>query len=189
MLLYHYIRMNGLLPVTTSSRDSRQHNGTAGTAGQDAQHLIGLLRTLADPIRLRMVRLLECTSQPHGGGGGEGGVSVGELGEILKLPQSTVSRHLKTLGAAGLAEARREGTSTFYRLSEAWGGVGQNASRQLRLLIKSHLEHDPAARNDAHRLAAILRKREPAADSFFGKHAQQWDQLRAQWFGEIAARC
>jgi ArsR family transcriptional regulator len=51
-------------------------------------------------------------------------------------------------------------------------------------LAKSHLEHDPLAKNDAHRLAAILRKRESTADSFFGKHAPQWDQLRAQWFGD-----
>jgi ArsR family transcriptional regulator len=109
---------------------------------------------------------------------------VGELGEILKLPQSTVSRHLKTLGDAGLADARREGTSTFYSLSETGSGAGHNASRQLRLLVKSHLEHDPQAKNDAHRLAAILRKRESATESFFGKHAPQWDQLRAQWFGD-----
>jgi ArsR family transcriptional regulator len=106
---------------------------------------------------------------------------VGELGEILKLPQSTVSRHLKTLGDAGLADARRDGTSTFYRLSES---AGQNSSRQLRQIARTHLEQDPQAKNDSHRLSAILRKRETAAESFFGKHAPQWDDLRAQWFGE-----
>jgi ArsR family transcriptional regulator len=103
------------------------------------------------------------------------------LGEILKLPQSTVSRHLKTLADAGLAEARREGTSMYYRLADA---ASRNASRQLRQLARSHLDHDPVAKNDTHRLAAVLRKRESAAESFFGKHAPQWDQLRAQWFGD-----
>ena len=106
---------------------------------------------------------------------------MGELGEILKLPQSTVSRHLKTLGDAGLADSRRDGTSAFYRLAEAGG---RDAWQQLRSLVKAHLEHDPTARNDAHRLAAILRKRESATEAFFGKHAPQWDQLRAQWFGD-----
>ena len=46
------------------------------------------------------------------------------------------------------------------------------------------LDNDPIAKNDSHRLVAVLRKRESAADSFFGKHAPQWDQLRAQWFGD-----
>ncbi|HEY4330659.1 MAG TPA: metalloregulator ArsR/SmtB family transcription factor [Phycisphaerae bacterium] len=119
----------------------------------------------------------------HGPIGATGGVSVGELAEILKLPQSTVSRHLKTLADTGLVDTRRDGTSTYYRLSEA---AGKNASRQLRLLAKSHLENDPQAKNDAHRLSAILRNREAPRNGtdFFGKHAPQWDQLRNQWFGD-----
>src|SRR5205823_1391756 len=148
------------------------------------------LRTLADPIRLRIVRLLESHSQLCGRGGTCSGLSVGELGEILKLPQSTVSRHLKTLADAGLAEPRREGTSTFYRIPSSPQGAAA-ASRPLRDLARAHLEHDPAARADTHRLSAILRKRDAvrsrghAADAFFGKHAPQWDQLRSQWFGEV----
>jgi SAM-dependent methyltransferase/DNA-binding transcriptional ArsR family regulator len=111
-----------------------------------------------------------------------GGLSVGELAEILKLPQSTVSRHLKTLGDAQLIHARRDGTSTFYSLSDDAG-----AGRQLRELANGHLEHDGIAKADAQRLSAVLRKRESRADSadaFFGKHAPYWDELRAQWFGE-----
>jgi ArsR family transcriptional regulator len=175
--------MNGSLPEPVLSAPSGAGNGHG-----DAEHLIELLRTLADPIRLRIVRLLESAPQAHGngaagagGGAGGGGLSVGELGDILKLPQSTVSRHLKTLADAGMADARREGTSVYYRLSEA---ASQNASRQLRGLARAHLEHDPVAKNDTHRLAAVLRKRESATESFFGKYAPQWDQLRAQWFGD-----
>ncbi|MGN6367105.1 MAG: ArsR/SmtB family transcription factor [Phycisphaerae bacterium] len=159
--------MNGSLPETTSK---------TGNAGD----FIELLRTLADPIRLRMLRLLE--TQPHNG---NGGLSVGELGEILKLPQSTVSRHLKTLTEAHLADARREGTSMFYRLSENTNG-NSGAIRQLRTLAKAHLENDALAKTDTQRLAAVLRKREAGsgAESFFGKNAPHWDQLRAQWFGD-----
>jgi ubiquinone/menaquinone biosynthesis C-methylase UbiE/DNA-binding transcriptional ArsR family regulator len=143
-----------------------------------------LLRTLADPIRLRIVRLLEATPQPHGGSWTVAGLSVGELAEILKLPQSTVSRHLKNLGDAGMADARRDGTSTYYRLSDA---AAHDASRQLRQIARAYLEDDPQAKTDAHRLAAILQSRQPPrgeTDSFFGKHAPQWDQIRAQWFGD-----
>jgi len=188
--------MNGSLPeLPPSSPSSGQKNGR-----HDAEHLIELFRTLADPIRLRIVRLLESAPQANGGGGGgtgdkadrgnngpNSGLSVGELGEILKLPQSTVSRHLKTLADAGLADPRRDGTSTFYRLADASNGT-PSASRQLRQLARAHLDHDPLAKTDTHRLAAILRKREAVqwggAESFFGKHAPQWDHLRAQWFGD-----
>jgi ArsR family transcriptional regulator len=173
-LVYHYIRMNGSIREISPDADAPRHGVP------ETEHLIELLRTLADPIRLRMVRLLE--TGPAGGGAG---LSVGELAEILKLPQSTVSRHLKTLVDGGLADTRREGTSTFYRLSAA---AGQNATRQLRDVARSHLDHDPQAKNDTHRLSAVLRKREAArwggAESFFGKHAPQWDQLRAKWFGD-----
>ena len=168
--------MNGSLPETTSrpsagTRDSTPNGG--------ARHLIELLRTLADPIRLRIMRLLEVQPQ-HAA---SGGLTVGELGDILKLPQSTVSRHLKTLADADLADARREGTSMFYKLSEA---ATHNASKQLRTMARAHLDHDPIARTDTHRLAAVLRKRDSAhrSDSFFGKHAPQWDELRARWFGQ-----
>jgi len=178
-MIYHSIRMNGSTGSTISSKAA-----AAPVVGGGAEPLIELLRTLADPIRLRLLRLLEI--QPMGEG--SGGLSVGELGDILKLPQSTVSRHLKTLTDAHLTEVRREGTSMFYRLSENGGSSpAQAASRQLRLLAKTHLENDPTAKSDSHRLAAILRRRDAGgspADSFFGKHAPRWDQLRAQWFGD-----
>jgi len=166
--MYHSIRMNGL----NGHASLREPSANGG----DARHFIELLRTLADPIRLRMVRLLESRSAADAAG-----LSVGELGEIMKLPQSTVSRHLKTLTDAHFAEPRREGTSTFYRLSDA---AGKNASRQLRQIASTHLDEDATAKNDAHRLAAVLRNRESVEESFFGKHAPQWDELRAQWFGD-----
>jgi len=191
--------MNGSLPATISTA-SRQPGGNGhaqtqgASAGNGTEHFIDLLRTLADPIRLRIVRLLESTSQPSSRPSGRkatppsesatSGISVGELAEILKLPQSTVSRHLKTLTDAGIADARRDGTSTFYRLSEAPVGGAESTLDQLRQMARTHLDHDPQAKSDAHRLASILRKREPANGDFFGKHAPHWDQIRAEWFGD-----
>jgi ubiquinone/menaquinone biosynthesis C-methylase UbiE/DNA-binding transcriptional ArsR family regulator len=182
-MLYHSIRMNGSLPVTIS-RDTRN--------GQDAEQLIALFRTLADPIRLRIVRLLESYSQLCGSGiegaaGSPGGLSVGELGQILKLPQSTVSRHLKILTDSCLAEPRRDGTSTFYHLLEPPNSPDAPVVRQLRQLARTHLDHDSTAQNDSHRLASVLRNRESphgSSESFFGKHAPQWDHLRDEWFGD-----
>jgi ArsR family transcriptional regulator len=160
--------MNGLLPENT---------------GNTADALIDLLRTLADPIRLRIIRLLEGRVQSAATTSPSNGLSVGELAQVLKLPQSTVSRHLKTLTDAHLAEARRDGTSMLYRLTPA---ANAPASKQLRDLARAHLDNDPIAKTDAHRLAAVLRRREPdaAAEGFFGKHAPEWDQLRSKWFGD-----
>ena len=40
---------------------------------------------------------------------------MAELCDILQLPQSTVSRHLKVLGDLGWVGSRKEGTAHFYR--------------------------------------------------------------------------
>ena len=62
--------------------------------------LMGLMDSLADPTRLRLLRLLERHE-----------LGVVDLCDILQLPQSTVSRHLKMLADAGWVTSRREATS------------------------------------------------------------------------------
>ena len=54
------------------------------------------MATLADPIRCRMLLALERHE-----------LTVSELCAVLQLPQSTVSRHLKTLADAAWVESRR----------------------------------------------------------------------------------
>ena len=75
------------------------------------------LSTLADATRSRMLMLLERHE-----------LTVTELCTVLQLPQSTVSRHLKTLADAGWVSSRRDGTSRYYTLSlddrEAHGSIG-----------------------------------------------------------------
>ena len=66
-----------------------------------------LLRSLSDPARRQLVRLL-----------GESPLTVGELTDVLGLPQSTVSRHVKILRATGLLVDRRDGTRVFTALAE-----------------------------------------------------------------------
>jgi len=46
----------------------------------------------------------------------DGDRSVGELVEVLKLAQPTVSKHLKALREAGLVAVRPEGQRRMYRL-------------------------------------------------------------------------
>ena len=42
---------------------------------------------------------------------------MSELCVVLQLPQSTVSRHLKTLADAQWVASRRDGTSRYYSMS------------------------------------------------------------------------
>lgn len=62
-------------------------------------------KALADSLRLRVLRVLAISE-----------LSVAELVQVLGVPQSTVSRHLKPLRDAQLVETRRDGTHVFYRL-------------------------------------------------------------------------
>jgi ArsR family transcriptional regulator len=68
---------------------------------------VTLLKALAEPTRLRLAVLLAL----------RGEMCVCELVEALDAPQFRVSRHLGVLRAAGLVEARREGTWMHYQLA------------------------------------------------------------------------
>ncbi|MCA8981042.1 MAG: helix-turn-helix transcriptional regulator [Planctomycetes bacterium] len=65
-----------------------------------------LFRAAADVTRRRLLHLLD-----------RGEHCVGDLTEILGLPQPTVSRHLARLRNAGLVSVRREAPWVHYRLA------------------------------------------------------------------------
>lgn len=74
-------------------------------ATPDAEHLAGLLKALADPIRLRLfVRLATSPEE----------VCVCDLPD-LGVSQPTISHHLKKLREAGLVHSERRGTWVHYR--------------------------------------------------------------------------
>ena len=64
------------------------------------------LRALTDPTRLRIMRLLADME-----------LAVGELAQVLGQSQPRVSRHIKILCDAALAERRREGSWVFLRIA------------------------------------------------------------------------
>lgn len=66
-----------------------------------------IFKALSDPIRLRMILLLQS----------EGELCVCDLMAVLKLPQSTVSRHLAYLKRSCWVDTRREGVWMYYQLS------------------------------------------------------------------------
>ncbi|HOC20516.1 MAG TPA: metalloregulator ArsR/SmtB family transcription factor [Anaerolineae bacterium] len=61
---------------------------------------------VGDPKRLRLLYLV--AEQPR---------NVSELTEMLGVSQPTVSHHLRILRDRGLVEARKEGTTVYYFLS------------------------------------------------------------------------
>jgi DNA-binding transcriptional ArsR family regulator len=67
-----------------------------------------VLKCLAQPRRLM---ILDCL---HGGE-----KSVGELAELLDMPQPNVSQHLAALRARNIVLTRREGNTIFYSLVDA----------------------------------------------------------------------
>jgi SAM-dependent methyltransferase/DNA-binding transcriptional ArsR family regulator len=129
--------------------------------------LLGWMGGLADPTRLRVLRVLERRE-----------LSVLELREVLALPQSTVSRHLKVLSDQGWLTSRHAGTQTFYALAAAL----DPGARKLWHLTRAETEEWPVARQDAARLDGV-RARRDGAQRFFAGAAGAWDELRAKVYG------
>jgi ubiquinone/menaquinone biosynthesis C-methylase UbiE len=127
------------------------------------------LSTLSDPLRCRLLRVLERHE-----------LTVTEICSVLQLPQSTVSRHLKTLGDAGWMQSRRDGTSRYYRA--ALDDLDPGAQR-LWPLIREQISSPSGADQDERRLTSVLARRRSKSEQFFSAASGEWDRLRAELFG------
>jgi ubiquinone/menaquinone biosynthesis C-methylase UbiE/DNA-binding MarR family transcriptional regulator len=128
-----------------------------------------LLASLAEPIRLRMLRLLESEE-----------LSVGEIAKVVQLPQSTVSRHLKLLADRGWVARRAAGTAAMYRL--VLDDLTLDA-RGVWLAVRPQVDARQDAEEDRRRIAAVLAERRLDSQTFFGQVAGEWDAVRATLFG------
>ncbi len=127
------------------------------------ERALEIFRALADPTRLRIVALLRAME-----------LSVGELAQVLGQSQPRVSRHVKILADAGLAERRKEGSWVFLGL-----GAPDRVMPLLAALDGWTGEGDHWARADIARLAAIRADRIAAAERYFAAHAEHWDAIRS----------
>ncbi len=137
---------------------------------EPAATLIDILRALADPTRLRIMRLLTRME-----------LAVGELAQVLDQSQPRVSRHIRILAEAGLAERRREGSWVFVRGVPGTGDVPL-AGAVARLIDRGEtgdLAFAAQAEADRLRLGQIRHAREARAADYFARHAAQWDVLRS----------
>jgi ArsR family transcriptional regulator len=132
--------------------------------------LLAWIGSLADGTRLRLLRLLERHE-----------LGVVELCDVLQLPQSTVSRHLKVLGDQKWVRSRRQGTTHLYRtlLDEL-----DPAARKLWIVAREQTDAWATGKQDQLRLERLLEEREVDRDTFFAGAASEWDGLRRDLYGD-----
>src|ERR1051325_7513226 len=128
------------------------------------------MTALSDPTRCRMLLLLEKNE-----------LTVSELCSVLQMPQSSVSRQLKTLADDGWITSRRDATSRFYTMP--LDDLDSAASR-LWPLIREQVASTTAAAHDGRRLRGVLDRRRVKSQEFFATAAGKWDRLREGLFGD-----
>ena len=136
-------------------------------------NLLDVFKALGDEARLRILRAVEIAE-----------LSVAEIVQALKMPQSSVSRHLKPLRDSGLLETRREGTSVYYRR----GPVFQDAS--FSQLLSEKLAELRGAGRDRAAVDKVLEKRRKESTKFFDEIAGRYGSLTEPgggWRGMAAA--
>lgn len=123
--------------------------------------MLDLLKSLADPCRLRLTAVLL-----------RGEFTVQELTRIFGMGQSRISRHLKILTEAGVLTVKRQGTWSYYRVGE-----GNDFFNAIRPVFEHEVECLPERAADLAALALVMEERRRRSLEFFDRHARQWDDL------------
>jgi ubiquinone/menaquinone biosynthesis C-methylase UbiE len=130
--------------------------------------LLNIMRALADPTRLRITLLIRQLE-----------LSVSEVVQILGQSQPRVSRHIKILDEAGIAERRREGAWVFLRP----GPMLSNAAIA-PLFGLPGTEDSRAVLRDLERLKEVRAARTEMAAAYFDARAAEWDSIRSLHIAE-----
>ncbi len=137
-----------------------------------------ILRSLADPTRLRLISLLERHE-----------LSVNELQDVTKLGQSRISTHLGLLQEAGLVQSRRDGKRSYYKWKES---ATDGEKEFIRLAIRAAKELDEFTADQAN-LKRILSLRADQRQVYFNQVAGRFDRSYGpgrswQAFGHLLLR-
>jgi len=127
------------------------------------------MNCLADATRLRLLALLA-----------EHELGVSDLCDVVQLPQSTVSRHLKILADDGWAISRRQGTTNLYQvvLDEL-----EQHQRELWVIARSQASDWATLQQDRLRLQQLVLNKQQDAGAFFADAAEQWESIRHELYG------
>ena len=126
-------------------------------------HILNIFRALADPTRLRIVLLLQKME-----------LAVGELAQILDQSQPRISRHIKILDEAGLAERRKEGSWVFLK-----PGPAAELAILGRIFRSDKVAKSDQALEDQAQLSLVRKARAEMAEQYFSAHAEEWDAIRS----------
>ena len=121
---------------------------------------VEIFKALSDEVRLRLLRALWLAE-----------LSVAELVRVVEMPQSTVSRHLRSLRESRLVETRREGTSIYYRRGQVLQGT------DLAGLLEVEWEQIPKKDEDEATVYRLLELRRRRSREFFDRIAGQYGRL------------
>lgn len=124
--------------------------------------MVAALRAAGEDTRIRLLALLA-----------SGELSVSDLTDILGQSQPRISRHLKLMVEAGLLVRHREGAWAFFALAPGEGGD------LARVLIAALDPDDAVLAADRQRLKAVREARSESAQSYFARHAADWDRIRS----------
>lgn len=125
--------------------------------------ILNIFRALSDPTRLRIVLLLQKME-----------LAVGELAQILDQSQPRISRHIRILDEAGLAERRKEGSWVFLK-------PGPAAELEIlgRIFRSEKVAQSEQAVQDQAQLSLVRKARAEMAERYFAAHAKEWDAIRS----------
>ena len=141
-------------PVSGDLVDSEKHSFDIG---------IAWMKAAGETTRLRLLALLDSAE-----------LTVTDLVDILEQSQPRISRHLKLLVEAGLAERFQEGTWAYFRT------VNRGLARKFLDAVLLPLDgSDEQLAADVAKLEAIKADRARRADAYFAENAENWNKLRS----------
>src|ERR1019366_629965 len=127
------------------------------------ERLVGTLRAIAEPTRLRLVVLLARAE-----------LTVTEISQVIGQSQPRTSRHLRLLLDADILERSPEGAFVFYRLADR----GQPAEL-VRAVANRCAADDPVIAVDLAALERVRHARSEAAAAYLGLYAEESAAIRS----------
>ena len=129
---------------------------------------VAWMRAAGEPTRLRLLALLDQMD-----------LTVSDLITILDQSQPRISRHLKLLVEAGLADRYQEGAWAYFRTADS----GQ-ARKFLNAVLKSLAGHDAQIEADNEKLEEVRLARAKRAEDYFARNAEDWVKIRSLHIAE-----
>ena len=163
---------SGLTPGPHSDLSFHPDRAMVSAAASERRAPEGLLLgmdALKEETRLRLLRLLERHE-----------LGVAPLCEVLQLPQSTVSRHLKVLSDLATCRAGPRGRTASIAWP-AWTAIPRRAGSGCWCAARP--KAGPRRGRTTCGSVACSRATSPAAQAFFAGAVGQWDRLREEAYG------